>query len=60
MNRLAADIGRVQQMPETRERLASQGIETSASGTPEKLAAFLMKDWELWDKLITQQGIHLD
>ena len=60
VNRLAADIGRVQQMPEFRERLASQGIETSAGGTPEGLAAFLMKDWELWDKLIKQQAIHLD
>jgi tripartite-type tricarboxylate transporter receptor subunit TctC len=60
VNRLAADIARVQQMPEIRERLANQGIDTGATGTPEAFAAFLKKDWELWDKLIKQQGIHVD
>jgi tripartite-type tricarboxylate transporter receptor subunit TctC len=60
VNRLAADIERVQQMQEIRERLASQGIEIGPAGSPEGLAAFLRKDWELWDKLIKQQGIRLD
>jgi tripartite-type tricarboxylate transporter receptor subunit TctC len=60
INRIAADIGRVQQMPEIRERLASQGIETGATGTPEGFGAFLKKDFELWDKLIKQQGIRLE
>jgi tripartite-type tricarboxylate transporter receptor subunit TctC len=60
VNRLATDIARVQQMPEIRERLASQGIETDATGTPEAFAAFLKKDYELWDKLIKQQGIHIE
>jgi tripartite-type tricarboxylate transporter receptor subunit TctC len=60
INRIAADIARVQQMPEIRERLASQGIETGATGTPEGFAAFLKKDFELWDKLIKQQGIRLE
>jgi tripartite-type tricarboxylate transporter receptor subunit TctC len=60
INRIAADIGRVQQMSEIRERLASQGIETGATGTPEGFAAFLKKDFELWDKLIKQRGIRLE
>jgi tripartite-type tricarboxylate transporter receptor subunit TctC len=60
VERLASDIGRVQQMPDIKERLANQGIETGATGTPEGLAAFLKKDFELWDKLIKQQGINLD
>ena len=61
VNRVAADIAKVQQMPEIREKLASQGIETgSSTGTPEGLAAFLKKDFELWDKLIKQQGIKLE
>ena len=47
-------------MPEIREKLASQGIETGTTGTPEGLAAFLKKDFELWDKLIKQQGIRLE
>ena len=60
VNRVAADIAKVQQMPEIREKLASQGIETNATGTPEALAAFLKKDFELWDKVIKQQGIKLE
>ena len=60
VNRLAADIARVQQMPEIRERLASQGIDTGATGTPDGFAAFLKKDFELWDKLIKQQGIRME
>jgi tripartite-type tricarboxylate transporter receptor subunit TctC len=60
VNRLASDIARVQQMPEIREKLANQGIETGATGSPEALAAFLKKDFELWDKLIKQQGIRLE
>lgn len=59
VNRLAADIGRALQMPDIKERLAGQGIET-AVGTPESLAAFLKNDWEQWDKLIREQGIKLD
>jgi tripartite-type tricarboxylate transporter receptor subunit TctC len=59
VNRLAADIGRALQMPDIKERLAGQGIE-SAVGTPESLAAFLKNDWEVWDKLIREQGIKLD
>jgi tripartite-type tricarboxylate transporter receptor subunit TctC len=59
VNRLAADIGRALQMPDIKQRLAGQGIET-AVGTPESLAAFLKNDWELWDKLIREQGIKLD
>ena len=59
INRLAADIGRAVQMPDIKERLAGQGIE-SAVGTPESLAVFLKNDWEVWDKLIREQGIKLD
>ena len=63
INRLANEIGRTQQMPEIKDRLASQGIDTGATGgatgTPKVLAAFLKKDFELWDKLIKQQGIRV-
>ena len=59
IDRLATDIGRVLQMPDIKERFAGQGIESGAS-TPDGFAAFLRKDWEMWDKLIKQQGIRLD
>jgi tripartite-type tricarboxylate transporter receptor subunit TctC len=64
INRLANEIGRTQQMPEIKDRLASQGIDTGATGgatgTPKVLAAFLKKDFEVWDKLIKQQGIRVE
>jgi tripartite-type tricarboxylate transporter receptor subunit TctC len=59
IDRLAADIGKVLQMPDIRERFAAQGADTQ-SGTPEGLDAFLKKDFELWDTLIKQLGIKLD
>ena len=62
ITRLAAEIARAQQTPEVRDRLASQGIETgaTATNTPEGLAAFMKKDFELWDKLIKQTGIKVE
>jgi len=60
IERLAADFGNVQQIPEIKERLAAQGIETGATGSAEGFATFVRKDWELWDKLIKQQGLRLD
>ena len=62
VNRLAAEIARAQQTPEVRDKLASQGIETGANSanSPEGLAAFLKKDFELWDKLIKQERIRAE
>lgn len=59
IDRLAADIGKVMQMPDIRERFAAQGTDAQTS-TPDSLAAFLKKDFDLWDKLIRQLGIKLD
>ena len=59
IDRLAADIGKAMQMPDIRERFAAQGTDAQTS-TPDSLAAFLKKDFELWDKLIRQLGIRLD
>ena len=36
INRLANDIGRTEQMPEIKDRLASQGIDTGATGPPRR------------------------
>ncbi|HSQ03583.1 MAG TPA: tripartite tricarboxylate transporter substrate-binding protein, partial [Burkholderiales bacterium] len=60
VDRLANDITRVLQMPDIKDRLANQGIEISSITTPQALAAFLRKDFELWDKLIKERGIKLD
>ena len=53
------DIGRVLEMPDIKERFAGQGTDAQSS-TPDSLAAFLKKDFELWDKLIRQLGIKLE
>jgi tripartite-type tricarboxylate transporter receptor subunit TctC len=45
--------------PEIKERFAGAGIETGTS-TPDGLAQFMKKDFELWDKLIKSQGIKLE
>lgn len=59
VERLAADIRRVLQMPDIRERFGELGMESSI-GTPGQFATFLRVNWELWDKLIKEQGIKLD
>ena len=59
VERLAKDIGRALQMPDIKDRFASQGIEAAASN-PQSLAAFLKKDFQIWDKLIKERGIKLD
>ena len=59
VDRLAADIGKVMQMSDIRERFAAQGTDAQSS-TPDSLSAFLKKDFDLWDKLIKQLGIKLD
>lgn len=59
VNRLATNINQVLAMPEVKQHLAAQEIDTATS-TPATFADFVKKDWELWDKLIKQQGIRLD
>ncbi len=60
VDRLASDINRALQSPEVKERLATQGIETTSISTPQALGAFMRKDFQLWDKLIKERGIKLD
>ncbi len=59
IERLAGDIGKVLEMTETKERFSTQGTDAAAS-TPDALAAFMKKDFELWDKVIKTAGIKLD
>ncbi len=60
IDRLATDIGRVLQTPEIRKRFNEQGMESSPSASPSEFAGFLRKYWELWDRIIKEQGIKLD
>jgi len=59
IDRVAGDVAKALESREVKERFASASIETSSS-TPDALASFLKKDFELWDKVIKSQGIKLD
>ncbi len=59
IDRLSADVAKALESRDVKERFAAASIETTAS-TPDALAAFLKKDFELWDKVIKSQNIRLD
>lgn len=59
IERIAGDVTKALESQEIKDRFAGASIETGAS-TPDGLAAFMKKDFELWDKLIKSQGIKLD
>jgi tripartite-type tricarboxylate transporter receptor subunit TctC len=59
IDRLAGDTAKALESRDVKERFAAASIDTAAS-TPDSLAAFLKKDFELWDKVIKSQGIKLD
>jgi len=59
IDKIAGDVTRTLESQEIKDRFAGAGIEPGAS-TPDGLAQFLKKDFELWDKLIKSQGIKLD
>lgn len=54
--RMNAEIGRIFQMPDVREKLAAQGIEPVTS-SPERLASLITSDLERWAKVIRSANI---
>lgn len=54
-----ADIGRVLQMPDVKNNLASQGIEAVTS-TPEALSTIIRDDFARWGKVIRDADIKAD
>ena len=59
IDRLNAEIGKVMQTAETRERLLAVGGEP-ATGTPEQAAEFLRTEYARWSKLIKDAGIRAE
>ena len=57
--RLNAETVRILNLPEMKERTASQGIELGSS-TPAEFAAFLEADIAKWSKAIRETGIKMD
>jgi tripartite-type tricarboxylate transporter receptor subunit TctC len=58
VNRLNAEVNRMLQQADVRERLRSLGV-TPLSGTPEDLGNYLKFEVERWGKLIKETGIRL-
>ena len=54
-----AELARVTQMQDIRDRFASGGME-AVSGPPEEFAAILKRDVERWARVVKQAGIKLD
>ena len=54
-----AEVARILQMPDVKEKLAANGMEPKG-GTPEQFGQFIRSDWELWDKVIKAAGIHAE
>ncbi len=59
VNRLNSAIVAVLQMPEIRERLASQGVDPQHN-TPEEFAKLLVSDVERWAKVIQRAGVQAE
>ncbi len=59
VRRLHADVVRVLQMPEVRERLASSGLEP-VGNTPEAFAAYVRQQIGQWAKVVKDAGIQVE
>lgn len=53
------DIGRVLNTPETKAKLAAQGIDVR-TGTPQELTRLIREDYERWGKVIKATGIRAE
>lgn len=56
--RLNADINKVLQLPEVREKIANGGA-TPVGGSAEEFAAFLRADYAKWGRIVRESGVKL-
>ena len=59
IDKLNTEIARIMKLPETRERLATAGIEP-AYNTPDEMAAYAKAESVKWGKLIHDNGLKID
>ena len=57
--RLNAEINKVLQMPEVREKIANGGA-IAAGGTSEDFAAFVKADYAKWGRIVKESGVKLE
>jgi tripartite-type tricarboxylate transporter receptor subunit TctC len=60
VTRLNAEIGRVLEMPEVRERITQDGIGEVKGGTPEQLASLLQSEIAKWSRVVKASGARVD
>ena len=59
VDKIASELALISKMPDVRERLLAQGIETRAS-TPEELASIMRSDFEKWSSVIRKANIKVN
>jgi tripartite-type tricarboxylate transporter receptor subunit TctC len=59
VRRLSEELGRIALLPEVRDRLAGQGLDTAAS-TPEAFARTIRDDHARWGRIVQAAGVTLD
>jgi tripartite-type tricarboxylate transporter receptor subunit TctC len=57
VNRLNAEANKVLKNADLKKRLAADGAEPAAAGTPQQLAAYHRADFEKWAKVVKAAGI---
>ncbi len=60
IDRLAAEMQRIQAMPDFREQLYRFGMEPSAPNTPAEFAAIIVADQPRWAKAVKDSGAKVD
>jgi len=60
VTRLNAEIGRVLEMPEVRERITQDGVGEVKGGTPEQLASLLQSEIAKWARVVKASGARVD
>jgi tripartite-type tricarboxylate transporter receptor subunit TctC len=60
VSRLNAEIGRVLEMPEVRERITQDGIGEVKGGAPEQLASLLQSEIAKWARVVKLSGARVD
>ncbi len=59
VNKLSAEINRILQLPDVRERLGSLGAEI-IGGTPQEFAAHIQREIPKWAKVIKDAGVRVE
>ena len=57
--KLNADVHKVMQQPDVRERILADGSEPTVN-TPEEFRKYLLADLNKWTKLVKESGAKLD